>query len=170
MDIKNAVIGGLVGLAALFGGLFLLTPEPPTPAPPQLGALSSPDIASPYLSFGGVREWAYTTSMTNASTTCAIQSPAATSTLVAATFYVTVAPTTTPQFEIGNATTAFATTTSLAKHHFSANTFRSVIATTSVTALTDGIVPPSTYVNVKQGGGGGSFVPTGVCKAVFREV
>ena len=152
-------------------GQSIVGPQGPSGAigmPAKFGGLASPDIPYNWFSFGGVRSWAGSQPMVNASTTCSIQSPVATSTLVSATFITTTAPTTTPIFEIGNSTSPNATTTLLARWTFTANQNQSVVATS--TSLTDTIINPSTYVNVKQGGGGGSFVPGGTCKAVFREV
>lgn len=169
MDALKHILISVIVAGAIIGGVFYFGPAE---APAQnVGAIAGPDIISPYFSFGGVRHWAANAEMRNASTTCAIQSPTSTSTLVAATFQVVVAPTTTPQFEIGVGTTAYATTTQLALWTFTANTRKSIAATSSVlTNFPEGIISPNTWVNVKQGGGGGSFVPTGTCTAVFREL
>lgn len=65
---------------------------PGTPGP-IVGGLSGPDISSPFLSWGGVRQWAARSgSLTQAtSTICSLTSPLATSTLLAANISLSTA-------------------------------------------------------------------------------
>lgn len=175
---KNIVIAGLV--AALLTGAIFVVMNPAQDGRDGangqngLGALSSPDVSSPYFSFGGVREWATSAEFKSASTTCAVQSPAATTTLVSATARFDSIPDAASTWELGNATTAYATTTSLGKFALGSGAKGDLIATTSVTALTDGRVAPSTYINLKiattTAGTYSGWTPVGRCNVVFREI
>lgn len=132
------------------------------------GSATGPQISSPWFSFGDVNHWASKVSVSpTGSTTCAIQSPPATTTLVTATAsYSRLASTT--QVEIGYATTPMATTTSLGQQTV-LTTGGVVIASTTLSTL---VVAPNAYINVKIGGGStaGTVTPLGTCVAVFREV
>lgn len=132
------------------------------------GSVSNPDIASPYFSFGGVKHWAYRQVMTTGSTTCAIQAPVATSTLVGATASFTNIASTTVM-EIGMDQFAFATTTSISKTTVTGGTQAQIVASSTASTL---IVPPNYYINTKVGSGAiaGTTNTAGVCIAVFREV
>lgn len=143
------------------------------------GALSSPDIASPYLSFGGVRFWAATQSPTAASSTvCSIQSPAATTTLEAATVRIDSSAAYLVQYELGKATTNYATTSRLALFDIAANAQAAIIATTTtsggvaLTNVTDNIIAPNSFINLRisTSTASAAFAPTGRCSAVFREI
>jgi len=163
---KEFIWGVVTSVLILGVALFVIN----TAAPLQpLGAVSGPDIYSPYVSVNGVTSWYYRAGMTNASTTCQFRSPPATTTLALYDFtaQVTLAPTTTPQFELGYSTSNMATTSRLALHTFTAGTLRSIVSTTTPT---DALIAPNTWFAVKQGGGGGSFVPTGVCQLTLKQV
>ena len=174
------VTGGLIGVAIL---AFILRPTVVVqPAPVQVvsqngggqifGAVASPDIASPYLSFGGVRTWAagVTVNQAASSTLCAILSPSATTTLVAATLGINN-ELGTNEFQIGRGATWGATTTLLASGSVAASTWLSLVATTSTTALTDGVVLPYSYINFKVATGTpGIMTYNGKCSVVFREI
>lgn len=140
------------------------------PKSQTLGAATGPDISSPYFSFGDVRHWAGKQSVASTgSTTCAILSPAATSTLVGASSAFTRLASTTV-VEIGLSSSAYATTTLISASGVSVTTGGGVVVASS-TAQTL-IVPPNSYVTTKIGGGStaGTVTPTGTCIAVFREV
>lgn len=173
-NLKTIGIAGLVAAVIAIGTIGLTRDEVVQSEQPVFGALSSPDIVSPYFSFGGVREWAASVELRQASTSlCAIQSPAATTTLTSASLRVDFATTTAQQLEIGKATTAFATTTRLAIVSIAANASTHLVATTSATALQDGIVAPYSWINaqITAGvGGAAGNVPTGRCNVVFREI
>jgi len=135
---------------------------------PKAGAVSSPDIMSPYFSFGGVRHWAgRTDSLTQATTTvCALQSPSATSTLETAFINFTVSSTTASTVTLAKATTAYATTTSLGAITLSANAQGIAVASTTGSH----IFSPNTWFVVGMAGGIGTFSPTGTCQAVWVGV
>lgn len=79
-----------------------------------LGALAGPDIMSPYISWGGVRHWAgHMTFAQGTSTVCAIQSPAATSSLQFGSAKIVHASSSAATVFMAKATTQYATTTNL---------------------------------------------------------
>jgi hypothetical protein len=149
-----------------------------SPAPRTLGALTGPEIPSPYLTFGNVRTWQYKTSMAAASTTCSIQAPSASSTLVSASAnFNSIASTTV--FAIGyDPVSAFATTTLIASKGLTTATQDTLVATSTVidtnlrTLTPPNTLAPNSFINFKLGGGAlaGTIPTTGQCIAVFREV
>jgi len=138
-----------------------------------VGAVSSPDIMSPYFSFGGVRQWsAHTASLAQATTTvCAIQSPVSTSTLEYASIRFSVSSSTASTVTIAKAATAYATTTSLASASVSANAQATVISKRTAAGgdALDETFGPSPWLVVGMAGGVGTFSPTGVCQATWIE-
>lgn len=134
-----------------------------------LGAVSSPDIPSPYFSFGGVRQWAARDNdLTQATTTvCAIQSPAATSTLDHADLSLVVSSTTASTVTFAKAATPYATSTFLGSAAVAANAQANIAvkATTTSNAIASNFVfGPSQWFVVGMQGGVGTFSPTGVCQ------
>lgn len=141
---------------------------------PTLGALAGPDIPSPYISFGDVRQFAARTSVLTAATTtvCALQSPAATSTLIAGGINFSVSSTSASTVTIAKATTAYATTTLINSASVGANAQATILAaSTTVSALeqTNRIFAPNTYLVVGMAGGVGTFSPSGNCEAVWVQ-
>lgn len=143
----------------------------------RLGSVSSPDIQSPYFSFGGVREWgARKDSLTQATTTvCALQAPAATSTLNFASIQFKVSSTTASLVTMVRAPTAYATTTAAGA---------TSLGTVSLTANGQGMLvasstqlyqfPPNSYLVVGMQdttaeATAGTFSPTGTCQATWYE-
>lgn len=167
--IKNIVIGVLGVSMALFAYLGVLTPETP-----KVGALASPNIPSPYLTWGGVAHWAgSSTSLIQATTTvCAIQSPAATSTLNAAYAAFSISSTTASTVTIAKASTAFATTTVLEREPVAANAQADIMVAANYSNLATStlIFAPNTWVVVGMEGGTGTFSPTGNCGAEWRQI
>jgi hypothetical protein len=169
----------LLFLAVAALGAYTVTRPTPT-ATTRLGALSSPDIASPFISWGGVRHWAQSAGFYSASSTlCAIQSPAATSTLTSADLRVDSLPYTLLGLEISKASTAFASTTQLA-YDISFSTselgyLRVLLggATSSPTGIADSIIAPNQFINFRFATTttvNSNFAPTGKCQASFREL
>lgn len=112
--------------------------------------------------------------LTAATTTvCAIQSPAATSTLMGGGLLLTVSSTTASTVTIAKAANAFATTTLIREASVSANAQASILAaSTTLSALeqTNRIFEPSYWLVFGMSGGTGTFSPTGVCTATFAEL
>ncbi len=139
-----------------------------------LGALTSPDLPYPYISVGGVRKWStkLETLIQATTTVCAIQSPAATSTLRFGSIrFVIASSTVATRATIAKATTPWATTTSLGAANIASNGAGTILATTTQVVPIDDVIvfAPSTYFVVGLQGGVGSFTPTGTCVAEFVE-
>ena len=170
---KNTlIVSGIVALVVSSLVLFLTPKTNPTQT---VGAVSSPDIAAPWFSYGGVRHWAgHSDTLVSATTTvCAIQSPTATSTLVRASINFKIGTTTASTIDIAKATTAFATTTIIGGGALAANaqgTFNATTTPATGTSL-DGpmVFAPSTYVVFGMEGGTGTFSPTGTCQAEWVQ-
>ena len=171
-NIKLIVVG-LLGVAALIFGVSAVDNKP-GPVSVITGALSGPDISSPYLKWGaahGVRVWSEGQGLKAATTTvCAIQSPAATSTLQSAGVKFDVSSTTASIITLAKATTAFATTTSIGTNYaIAANAQAFINASTSPSASAVEVFAPNTWFVVGMAGGTGTFSPTGSCHATFEE-
>jgi hypothetical protein len=169
----SLIVGALIVVALVIGGVKNETSE--LLNGPSVGSVSSPDIASPYLSFGDVRRWAsHTGSLTQATTTiCALQSPAATSTLVLGTLRLDVSSSTASTITYAKAATPYATTTLFNSVAVAANGQAAILAaSTTVSALTqtNAIFAPNQYLVVGMQGGVGTFSPTGSCNAVWQEL
>ena len=188
MELKQIGASVLASLIVVAGVLWVANPKqgptgPQGPQGPQgipgeqsLGALSSPDISSPYLSWGNVRDWRLGQDPLNTGTTslCAIQTPAATSTLVSATLRIATLPYAV-SVEISNATTAHASTTRLGARTMAATSEGFLVASTT-TNLPNGVVFPNSYINFRVATSAApdavnaNFQPTGKCSVVFREI
>src|SRR3990167_5206889 len=112
METKTIVVSVLASVLVVLG-VVAFTPAKVINQESQLGAVASPDIMSPYFSFGGVRQWAaHTDTLNTASTTiCAMQSPAATSTLRLGSVRLTTGSTTAVVLEMAKSATYAASTT-----------------------------------------------------------
>jgi hypothetical protein len=125
---------------------------------------------------GGIFTSATRVSALNQATTtvCAIQSPAATTTLQSAGISFTVGSTTAAIVSLAKATSAFATTTSLGQASLAANAQGTFTASTTklLDVPLDGlsVFAPSTWFVVGMAGlGSQTYTPTGVCQAVFQS-
>ena len=163
----------------------------------ELGALSNPDLISNWFSFGRVREWAYKSDMLssgNASTTvCSFRSPDATSTIMFASANIATSSFATT-IDIGysaglSSTTNLtltpalptATTTILARANLALNAYPYFLVATSTIgqgaigvstlAITDNIIFPRSYINVKVGAQSSTTnLIGGTCKVKFMEL
>lgn len=172
METLKIVAVLVVGVIVGFGGAsFAHTSKVETPS---FGALAGPDIASNYLKWGGgngVRVYPTARALSTATTTvCAIQSPAATSTLRYFGIKFDVSSTTASIITIAKATTAFATTTQIGTdYNIAANAQGFIQASTSPAADAATVFAPNTWIVVGMRGGTGTFSPTGACQATFEE-
>lgn len=174
MSIKNIVTGSAVFLALVLS-LLAFTNQPgqvviERPSE-QLGALSSPDIPSPYISVGGLSMYSRRSPMVAATTTlCAIQSPASTSTLVMAGFQITTGTGTAATIDIGTSTTAFSTTTNLsAANSIAANAQGAAYWSPVGGSVRDATMAPNEFVVIKTAGSGLSgYTYGGTCVAQFN--
>lgn len=174
MDIKSIVSAGIVAVVVTVGGLWIAGPEQVVVSQPQTtyGALSGPDIISPYLQWGGVRTWNYSEPLAQATTTCSFLSPAGTSTLLFAGARFTTSYSATHAIEWGKGNTAFATTTSLGETRtIAASTQYVALASSTINSGTDATVvfAPNTYLNLKISSSTPT-TPTGNCYATFVEL
>lgn len=173
MNIKDIVIGGLMGLVVLLGGLYFFQPVSVSVTPP-LGVSAGPDRFNPCESTNGITSCFTSQGFISATTTvCAIQSPNATSTLASAGARFTVSSTTASTVTMAKAATQYATTTAINTLAIAANAQGTLVATTS--PVTAGTVPQSVFAPLQwlvigMQGGIGTFSPTGTCKATFEII
>lgn len=162
-----ASIVAVLGAVAVFLGASNVSVAPVTPA---FGALSGPDITSPYLSVNGVTTWYTKRALSTATTTvCAIKAPAATSSLQAASVLFRVSSTTASSVVLAKATTAFATTTKIGNTiAIAANAQSSIVSTT--TSASGTVFAPNEWLVVGMSGGTGTFSPVGSCQAEFQTL
>lgn len=167
----NKLLVSLAVLGVILGGYASLRPSQVREV--TVSAISNPDVASPYFGWGGVRQWATSQSVAQATSTfCAMQSPAATTTLLRATVNLTTASSSAQNVVIAKATTQYATTTLLGQLSVAANG-QVLVVGTSTSALTDGIIAPNSWITAGWTGalgGGVNSAPVGSCKAIFVEV
>lgn len=175
MDIKSSIIGLVALVGVVLGGIALL-PKADAPQSPQLGSLAGPNIPYQFLNWGGVPIFNFGITVKQAtSTVCAIQSPAATSTLIAGSIRMDVSSSSALIIEMAKATTAFATTTLIGTKFTTAAAAQVYLnASTSPQAGDANVFGPNQWFNIKVAGGitggdsaGTGFVPTGTCQAVF---
>ena len=142
------------------------------------GAVSGPDIMSPYFSFGGVRFWANRSDSLVAATTTPYnaQSPVATSTLIYGGCNFSTSSTTAMVVTFAKSASPNATTTALGSTTIAANAKGTVVASTTPASYT-GIAldptlvfAPSQWFVMSMTGGGGTFSPTGSCNAVWMQL
>lgn len=146
----------------------------------SLGAVASNIIYSNSLTVNGLRTFYYARPFIAATTTvCAFQSPAATSTLVNGSASFRISSTTATAITISRSSTAFATTTGvLATTTIAANAQASLnaLATSTAASYDNKIIvdsrtfSPNQWFVVGMQGGIGTFSPTGLCTAEFREI
>ena len=191
---KSALASILMIVAAIYLGNVTAKPTivvenniPEQRAEAPTGA-ASPDISSPYFSYGGVRHWGATVSTLDQATTsiCRIISPFSTSTLQVASVQITTGSTTPLVFEIAKSTLPSATTTRLlyasTTPGYPTFTAQTGVATTTTQEITtrsaiartatweDMIFAPNTYLTVKVGGAKGALnVLEGSCKATWVQ-
>lgn len=169
-------IGILALLVALGVGAYVLTPGDVDQGGPK-GAVSSPDIPSPYFSFGDVKFWATKANMGTASTTvCAIANPvggnAATSSIESITFQIDTGTTTAAAITIATSTSPYATSTSdelIADYAVASGAKATVVWNPS--GANNSLIGPGQYIIVKTAGAGlGGYTYGGTCQAKFQDV
>ena len=169
----TALIVSILALGVAFVGKDVQTVVNEVPV--EVGALSSPDLASRYFSFGGVREYAGSSKApVQASTTiCAFQSPAATSSLDFASLNLSSLSVAETIVTLAKATTAYATTTLIGNQMtVAANGAVTILASTTATqkvAAADVFAPNTWLVFGVQGTTSPLILPVGKCQARFTE-
>jgi hypothetical protein len=170
--IKNILTTVLIALVVSFGTVVVASA--PEEAPEDtLGAVSSPDVPSPYLSWGGVRQHAENKGLTTATTTvCAIKSPAATSSLSFAGLELVTSSTTASTITFAKDSDGNGSSTPLQSYSVSAGAQAALTlpATTTTAGIANLVFAPSTFFTVTMAGSAGTFSPTGSCIANFVEL
>lgn len=148
-------------------------------------ASAGPDRFSPCESRDGVQQCFERQTIKQATTTvCAIQSPAATSTLVRGYVRFNIASTSATVIHLAKAATQYATTTSLGTDSLGTSAQATMFASTTPDGVNDDITDPiwvfkpSQYFVVGLQGGDSAgdtssptgLVPTGVCQATFEVI
>lgn len=149
---------------------------------PTLGALTNPLLPTNYFGFGGVVLFAggrpSQVSLVQASTTvCAIQAPAATSTLLSALVRFDLASSTAMAVDIAKSSTAFATTTKIGTTYtVAAGGQATIVASTTGSVAGDAtLFAPNQWLVVKMEAVGPKTAlevgnaPVGSCKAVWLQ-
>lgn len=193
-DYKNVIIGLVAVVAIIFGVSYLKPPSITVQVPkaetasPALGALAGPDIPYNWFSFGGVRRFAARSGLNQASTTiCALQSPAATSTLVSSSVSFTTGTTTAYIGQFGKSVSPSATTTNLGQFMINDGGLITALASTSPTEFPGGTgyagvlnndwtstFSPNQYLVVKYSGPNNTGTAAknafvGTCNAIWEQ-
>lgn len=161
---------GLVACTAVFfiaRGVYNVVPS----IEPQKGSAVGPESSNSYQCYNGVCTYYAKAVMSPATTTiCSLKSPSATTTIISPRALFVPSVTYANNFEVGLASNAFATTTSLGKITIAANGSGELVGTTTVTALKDGVVPPNSYINfrVSTSTASATFAQKGTCVVEFR--
>ena len=148
-------------------------------AKPALGAVTGPELSSPFWTVDGVRTW-YLSAQLNASsastTICTWKLPNATTTPKLVTAQITTASSTALQFEWGTSALQAATTTSLGVANIGSGVKATIVASTTAGhfAAADNIDPafllsPNNYLTLKFGGSAVGGGLKGTCKAELLE-
>lgn len=178
--IKNKIAA--IGIIAAIG-LSIFAASRPVPAPVQtviesqpqsFGALTGPDIPSPYISWGDVQEYRARKSFATATNVpCAIQAPAATSTLMFVNFKITTATSTDATvWTVATSTLATATTTLVGSQFTlpAGTTAEYGVGAPNIT-ITNPLLPNAWVVIGVQGTKPGSAANlNGSCSAGFRVI
>lgn len=193
---KKIIAIGVAVLVVLGGIGFALsqsgTPTAKTPAP-KVGAATSPDIASPYLQWGGVTHWAASATLRTGSTTlCTLVAPYGTSTLKYASIRLDTSTATAMSLDISKGTASgtptlfsqgvqYQQTTASSSSRFSgaigiavganATAITMVASSTGLGSALDTFGPavPLNF-NMDNGSGAGQLAPTGYCQAEWVSI
>lgn len=176
MNMKNSILTALVVLALVVVGVVSSKGKTVEKiVEKQTGALTGPDIPSPYLSFGDVKVYAASTRnlIQGSSTVCALQAPAATSTLRSAGIRFDLATTSAVIVDLAKDTTQYSTTTKIGTtYNIAASKQATIIASSTGSVAGDAtIFAPNNWFVVRMVGatvGATLNAPTGVCNATWE--
>lgn len=170
---KTTLIGiAFIVLAALAsaGGTYYAN-QHPAPVAPKAGAVSGPIDQSNYHCYAGVCDYYGSGGLKAATTTpCAIQAPAATST-VSASIRLDTGSTTATTWTVAVSSNPYSTTTPLGTNYLLAANAQGFDFASSTAG--QNIVPPNNWIVFSETGGitagdaGTGFVPAGQCRATF---
>lgn len=144
----------------------------------KLGAVASPDLPTPWFSFGGVSQWAgRMESLTQGSSTvCAIQAPSSTSTLAHGSIKFSLASTSAVSLDLAKGTTQYATTTKIGTtYYIGASAQATIVASSTGSVAGDGTIfgPNEWFVvrlNQWSASSGAGNAPVGVCNALWFRI
>lgn len=167
MKTSNLLVTVVVALIVAGGVAWTVSGTSAPTQPQNVGSLTGPDIASPYLKWGGLATYRTSAPLKTATTTlCAIQSPAATSSLMFAAWVINTGTSTAATIDLATSTTAFATTTNLVAATVVGSSGKGAVSWSS--AGTNGVLAPNTWVVTKTAGAGLSgYTYGGTCDAEF---
>lgn len=170
MNNTKVVAGILIALAIITTGYVLVSNHQAAPSK-NVGAISSPDLPWTYLSWGGMATFRNQSAMRGATTTlCAIQSPAATTTLAFAGYTITVGTSTASNLDLATSTSAFATTSAVLISNTSVAS-NAQASQSWFSSGTNSIIAPNTWVIVQAGNVGlGGYTYVGSCDAEFNDL
>lgn len=145
---------------------------------PPYGAVSSPDIMSPYVSVGGQKLWAANYAPISATTSpCGTQSPNASSTLltVGANFDQLIATSSTISanryiLTIATSTNQGASTTPLWQQFINSGKQFQIGFHSTTTLTNNNVLPPNTWVNITISGNDNAPTVGGSCSALFQQL
>lgn len=123
--------------------------NPPGPPSKPIGSLTGPDISSRYLTVGGVRHEYRRVPLNTATTTpCALDTPAATSTLLHFSLRLTTASSTASVWTAAKASTPYATTTAFDQFSVGSGAVATMFVGAASSTVPDevSVIAPSQYV------------------------
>lgn len=134
----------------------------------NFGSIPGNEVQGNVFVVGGVSNYSFSQGMNQGtSTVCSIKSPSATTTAVNGGISLNIAnsPAYATSYVIGTSLTRNATTTTLAALDVGSSLKKTIVATTTFTQLTDGVVPPNTWFNFNSSTSTatGANQATGVC-------
>jgi hypothetical protein len=168
MDTLKALTLFVAALAlGVSGWVVTHIPQPTPTVQPPFGALSNTEFPTNWIGIGGAHTYEQNASLSNASTTCAIQGPAATSTLQAAQIRFDTGSSSALIVEIGVGTLDATTTLVGTTYNIGASKAAFIQASTSPAAGAATVLAPNQWLNFKVGGGGVGSTFSGTCQAEF---
>lgn len=173
MNRKNLIIAFLAGVAVI-GVAWGLSPSSTSVVEKTVERLggTNPDVISQYLNVGGVRHEYRRAALNTATTTpCALQSPAATSTLLHSALRIEVGTSTATVWTVAKAANAFATTTAFDQFSLGSGAQGTMFVGSASSTAPDeiSVIAPSQYVvwGVQGTTIANSALLTGYCQAEF---
>lgn len=182
MENQNKLVAVALTVGVMtFAGLWLFQPKVVTQTireVPSFAGVSSPDLNSPYFSYGSNRYWGSSASINATQALCDLVAPAGTSTLEDFSFAVQNPYPFAAQVTMGFSATSSAIVTPIASVSVPASKNITLVATSGIaqsfggSALELGVVMGGSHFSVTMASTTPSplFAGAGTCKAVWKEV
>lgn len=166
------IVGAVIAIVGLVAG-FSIANRGSTPTETPLSAVSSPDVSSPWLRWGGVTVYNAKQTMQTATTTlCAIQNPrTATSTIRSFVAQIQTGTSTAAAISLATSTLQYATSTSdeLIADYSVASGGQTTVSFTGTTNAN--IIGPNQWLLFRTAGAGlGGYTYGGHCQATFEAI